>query len=122
MDPGMAEPPVTTGRVDPVPSLDELAHDPTKVASLAPEVRRGVILRCASILAACATPGESTESVLAPDDRLLTVREAATKLRVSRDTLYRQASRYPFTVRLGTRVRFSLQGLERYCRQRQGRA
>jgi hypothetical protein len=110
-------------RLSPVPSLDELAQDPTKAASLAPEVLRVVILRCASILAACATPGQSTESALpsGPEDRLLTVREAAAKLSVSPDALYRHAGRYPFTVRLGTRVRFSLQGLERYCCQRQGR-
>ena len=56
----------------------------------------------------------------AAEDRLLTVEEAAGKLGVSPDWLYRR--RLPFTVRLGPRqLRFSAQGIERYIRQRQGR-
>ena len=54
-------------------------------------------------------------------DHLLTVEEAARALGVSRDWLYRRASKLPFTVRLGRVLRFSAQGLARYCRQRAGR-
>lgn len=55
------------------------------------------------------------------EDRLLTVAEAAQKLGLSRDYLYRHAQALPFTVRIPPRqLRFSLRGIERYIRQRQG--
>jgi predicted DNA-binding transcriptional regulator AlpA len=54
-------------------------------------------------------------------DRLLDIRVAAQKLQVSPDWLYRRAAKLPFTVRLGSRLRFSALGIERYIRQREGR-
>lgn len=54
-------------------------------------------------------------------DRLLTAEEAATRLGVSTDWIYRRATKLPFTVRLGARLRFSTKGIERYIRQREGR-
>ncbi len=55
-------------------------------------------------------------------DRLLGVQEAARKLGLSKDYLYRHAKALPFTRRLGPRqLRFSEQGIEKYIRQRQGR-
>lgn len=53
-------------------------------------------------------------------DKLLTVTEAADKLSLTTDYLYRHARELPFTVRTGRHVRFSLVGIERYIRQRQG--
>jgi excisionase family DNA binding protein len=54
-------------------------------------------------------------------DRLLTVEEAAERLGVARDFLYRRTARLPFTVRLGRAVRFSESGLTRWIRSRNGR-
>ncbi len=54
-------------------------------------------------------------------DRLLTAEEAAARLALSPDTLYRKAKRLPFTVRLGHQVRFSAAGIERFIRSRQGK-
>ncbi len=55
----------------------------------------------------------------ATNDRLLAVKEAAEKLGITEDYLYRHSSDLPFTVRLGTRhLRFSLNGIERYIRNR----
>ncbi len=54
-------------------------------------------------------------------DRLLSVEEAAQMLGLSRDYLYRHAKALPFTVRLGSRLRFSERGIERYIQKRQGR-
>jgi excisionase family DNA binding protein len=54
-------------------------------------------------------------------DRLLNVQEAATKLSLSEDYLYRHSGRLPFTVRNGRQLRFSEAGIERYIRQRMGR-
>ena len=56
------------------------------------------------------------------EDRLLTVEEAARKLAVSDDWLYRHADKLPFTVRIGDRhLRFSAAGIEKFIRQRAGR-
>ena len=56
------------------------------------------------------------------EDRLLTVKEASQMLSVSKDWLYRNASKVPFAVRVGKRhLRFSARRIERYIRQRQGR-
>lgn len=55
------------------------------------------------------------------EDRLLDVVEAAQRLGTSQDYLYRQAKKLPFTVRIGSRLRFSAHGIERFIRSRQGR-
>ncbi len=53
--------------------------------------------------------------------RLLTVEDAAQKLGVGRDWLYRRAANLPFTVRVGRALRFSEEGLDRWIRSRNGR-
>lgn len=53
-----------------------------------------------------------------PDDRLLTVEEAASMLSVSVDWLYRHANDFSFTVRPGPgQVRFSSIGIQDYLRE-----
>ena len=48
-------------------------------------------------------------------DRLLTVDEAAERLATTRDHLYRQADRLPFTVRLSAQqLRFSERGIDEF--------
>jgi excisionase family DNA binding protein len=54
-------------------------------------------------------------------DRNLDIQEAARILGVSRGYLYRHAESLPFTVRIGRRLLFSAEGLERWNRRRQGR-
>jgi len=69
-----------------------------------------------------ARDGLSGTTGAAGDDQLLSVAEAAQKLGVPKDWIYRRAGKLPFTVRLGPRhLRFSARGIERYIRQRQGR-
>lgn len=53
----------------------------------------------------------------AEEDRLLSASEAAGLLGISPATLYREADRYPFTVREGRRLRFSQAGLRSYLRR-----
>lgn len=52
-------------------------------------------------------------------DELLDAKEAARRLGLSADYLYRHAKRLPFSVRIGRRLRFSAIGLSRYIRLRQ---
>ncbi len=47
-------------------------------------------------------------------DRLLSVNQAAERLGVSRDYIYRNHQRFPFTRREGRCLLFSAQGIERY--------
>ncbi len=71
-------------------------------------------------LAGLSANGQSRTGHDQPDE-LLDVEEAARRLSLSCDHLYRHAKELPFTVRIGRRLRFSAKGLERYIRQRQGR-
>ncbi len=69
-----------------------------------------------------ARDGFSGTTRAADGDQLLTVEEAAQKLGVPKDWVYRRAKKLPFTVRLGPRhLRFSLRGIEGFIRQRRGR-
>ena len=51
-------------------------------------------------------------------DENLSVQEAARRLGVSKDYLYRHARRLPFARRIGRRLLFSARGLERWNHQR----
>jgi hypothetical protein len=54
-------------------------------------------------------------------DCLLTAAEVAQRLRVTKEYVYRNAPKYPFTVREGRYVRFSQAGLARYLERHQGK-
>ena len=58
-------------------------------------------------------------AVSGPDENL-SIKEAARRLGVSVDWLYRNAARLPFTVRICRRVLFSARGLEKWVQRRQG--
>jgi excisionase family DNA binding protein len=51
-------------------------------------------------------------------DENLSIEEAARRLGVSKDYLYRHAKKLPFTRRIGRRLLFSARGLERWNRRR----
>ena len=54
-----------------------------------------------------------------PTDRLLTVPELAMRLNVDERYVYDHHHEWPFTRRLGRKLRFSERGLEQWMRQRQ---
>lgn len=111
-----------------VPTLGQLAADPGRIKDLSPEVARELLAQIVGLqtvlLARALQPhaGVNGQPEAPMEDRLLDVREAARKLGLSADYLYRHAKALPFTVRIPPRqLRFSLRGIERYIRQRQGR-
>jgi hypothetical protein len=57
----------------------------------------------------------------AAQDQLLTAEDVATRLKVTKAFVYKNAAQYPFTVREGRYVRFSQQGLSRYLDKHQRR-
>ena len=88
------------------------------VASLRGELAKLDTLLLARLLSPNGTGrGEHAE----PPDRRLNVQEAAEKLSVSRDWLYRHSASLPFAIRIGRGLGFSEVGIERYLRQRTGR-
>ncbi len=53
------------------------------------------------------------------EDKLLTVEEAAERLNVSEDWLYRHAKEFPFSIWLTRRkLRFSSKGIDRYIEEK----
>ncbi len=102
-------------------SLDALASDPTLAERLAPAARAAIVMRCAVVLAAVAGPIVTniiTSTETSPEaDRLLDVREAARRLNVSTDYVYRHKDDWPFTVRNGRKVGFSERGLSAHLRR-----
>jgi excisionase family DNA binding protein len=52
-----------------------------------------------------------------PADSLLEVPEAAARLSVSPDYLYRHSKKFPFTRRLGRALRFSSSGIDTYLKR-----
>jgi hypothetical protein len=108
--------------MNPVPTLDEIAADPKSATCLPREMIAGLLLKVAAVESALATalidPHNYVTAVPAPidGDRLLVVEEAAAKLGVTCDYLYRRKD-LPFRVTVAPgQVRFSLKGIERFIR------
>ena len=59
----------------------------------------------------------TTPTVEAKPDRLVDVVEASDRMHVSKDFLYRNHKRYPFTRREGRRLLFSSNGLDRHLKK-----
>src|SRR5262249_53924275 len=104
----------------------QLADDPTRSTTISVEVAASLLLRCAAVQTTLAT--RLMTEVLASSksegrdggDTLVDVHEAAERLRVSRDWVYRRARQLPFTVNIGRNVRFSTGGIDKYIRERAG--
>jgi predicted DNA-binding transcriptional regulator AlpA len=80
----------------------------------------GEIERLRAVLWARLTIGSNRPRVT--DDHLLGIREAAARLATSKDWLYRNSHRLPFTVRLSDRfLRYSAKGIDRWIASRVGR-
>ena len=68
-------------------------------------------------LARLTTPAYSSTS---GPDQLLSIAEAACRLNVSQDYLYRHGKELPFTRRMGRRLLFSSSGIDRHIRHQDG--
>ncbi len=113
-----------TGQTIAHPKATQLLLDLARIIGLMPEETMPAVLAALSAMAGTAAArmlgketagGRSAEAV--PDENL-SIEEAARRLGVSKDYLYRHAKRLPFTRRIGRRVLFSARGLERWNRQR----
>jgi hypothetical protein len=110
------------GRVDGVEvTLEDLSREPLRARTLSPETIATLLAQCGTaqgaLLAALASSNRNEQ---APDqeNRLLTVGEAAARLAVKPEWLYRRGKRLGLAVKLGDgTLRFSNQALERYIRE-----
>lgn len=104
-----------------VPTLAEVLSDPAKAVTLPREAipqLRGELARLDTILLSRLLVDDSDQQRSGLGDRLLDVSEAAEKLGLSHDALYRND--YPFVVKIGNRRRFSEKGIEKFIRSRAG--
>ena len=76
-----------------VPSLEDLATDPTRAAALPAEVRQALVLRALTVigaLAVAAAPVSASGMRPVADDRAVGLQEAASILHMTKDSLYRK--------------------------------
>ena len=101
------------------PTLDEVADDPTLARELPSTAIAALLAKCAALQSALAAAlldsRQTPQNAADGEDRLLTVDEAAAKLSVTREWLYRRGKRLGLAVKLsdGT-LRFSSVALEAY--------
>jgi predicted DNA-binding transcriptional regulator AlpA len=95
-----------------------LPHLLSQVAELRPEELPAVL---AAVAARMAAVQQEEREPTADGDVNLPIAEAARRLSISKDWLYRHADKLPFTVRIGRRVTFSAAGLEAWKQNRMGR-
>jgi excisionase family DNA binding protein len=90
--------------------------------NIRPEEIAPIMAQMAAIQLSLATRllTEKTENTQDGSDTLLTVEEAAAKLKCSEDWLYRRAKSLPFTVRVGRSLRFSSRGIDAHIQSRIG--
>lgn len=104
--------------------LSEIIKDPQKANEAAPEEIPILLASLASIqslltsrLLAVGIP--ATAGTAEKEDRLLEIEEAAERLSMSKSSLYK--NKYPFKVHMGSSVKFSSNGIDKYIAQRRGR-
>ena len=119
-------PRVATIAPQPVPSLDELAADPTRAAGLPVGVLRALLIRAGAVHATIAgaltvaAAQQCGHSRSEDTDVLIDIAAAAKQLSTTIDWLYRHSHELPFTTRVGRQLRFSRRGVERFIRERSG--
>jgi excisionase family DNA binding protein len=103
--------------------LAALVEDPAWVAKIPPSRIPALLSLLSAVQSAMAARliSAGSEEPASADDALLTVAQAAERLGVSKDWLFRRSRTLPFVVRLGRHLRFSSRGIERYLRNRTGR-
>lgn len=97
-----------------VAALERRAAEAERIGATAPvaAIYRALAADVASL------NGHNGPSPAAQPDRLLTAREVAPRLGCSVRYVYAKKDTFPFTVSVGTLVRFSAAGLERWLARR----
>ena len=107
-----------------VPDFSMLARGVDRVAVVPTERIPALLSQLSalqSVMAARLVSATDLDESATTQDTLLTVAQAAERLGVSKDWLFRRSRTLPFVVRLGRHLRFSNRGIDRYLRNRTGR-
>jgi predicted DNA-binding transcriptional regulator AlpA len=109
--------------ISPHPSLDDLARDPSLARDLPPRTLEAIVIKCAAVQSAAAVAlVEAAAEHSKKDevgDRLLSVEEAADKLSVSKDWVYRRGKKFGLAVPLGAgTLRYSNKAIEEHIERR----
>jgi predicted DNA-binding transcriptional regulator AlpA len=103
----------------------QVVADPARVADVDPAGLLALLAQlttaAAVVAARLATLEPRGEPHAATGDRLLTAKEASVLLNLSTDFLYRHEAAKAFRVRIGSEVRFSLAGIQRFIERHRGR-
>lgn len=103
--------------------LASLVEDPGRVAAVPPARIPALLSQLSAVQSAMAARliSADRDNAESGEDTLLTVEQAAQRLGVSKDWLFRRSRTLPFVVRLGRHLKFSSRGIDRYLRSRVGR-
>jgi len=103
--------------------LAALVEDPALVATVPPGRIPALLSQLSALQGAMAARliSADRDEPVSSEDTLLTVDQAAERLGVSTDWLFRRSRTLPLVVRLGRHLRFSNRGIDRYLRNRTGR-
>jgi excisionase family DNA binding protein len=103
--------------------LADLVRDPLRLANVDRAHIPALLTQLSAVQASMAARLVATahDATNDAEDTLLDVEDAAQRLGVSEDWLYRRTKSLPFVVRVGRHVRFSAKGIDKYIRNRMGR-
>jgi len=103
--------------------LADLVKDPSRLADVDRAHIPALLTQLSAVQASMAARLVATaeHATNGAGDTLLDVEDAAQRLGVSEDWLYRRTKKLPFVVHVGRHVRFSANGIDRYVRNRMGR-
>lgn len=103
-------------------ALAALLADPERALGLPRGEAQRLLLRLSPVVTALTLAASAPQAAELAEDRILSVEEAARRLNVSRDYLYRHHAELPFTIRRGRKLGFSARGLERWLAEEGRRA
>jgi len=108
-------------------SAAQVVADPARVSDVDAAALPAMLAQLTTAAAVVAArlsaiePRSAEGAAASPGDRLLTAKEAAVVLNLSTDFLYKHEAAKPFRVRIGSEVRFSLAGIQRFIERHRGR-
>lgn len=100
-----------------------MIRDPAQMARVNPEQIPALLAQLSAVQSSMAARllEASGEAAAPHEDTLIGAEDAAKRLGVSTDWIYRRTRSLPFVVRVGRHVRFSSTGIDRYIKSRVGR-
>jgi hypothetical protein len=113
--------------MNPLVTAAQVVADPARVSDVDPAALPALLAQLTTAAAVVAVrlsaiePRSAEAAATSGGDRLLTAKEAAVVLNLSTDFLYKHEAAKAFRVRIGSEVRFSLVGIQKFIERHRGR-